>query len=81
MKKIIMMLVTMSMILSLVACGNSKETSGNEIVTEESTVKESEEVNGGVNNAADTTSVIPSAPLSCCLVSSAFWPFRHRDCS
>lgn len=56
MKKIIMMLVTMSMILSLVACGNSKETSGNEIVTEESTVKESEEVNGGVNNAADTTS-------------------------
>lgn len=31
MKKIIMMLVTMSMILSLVACGNSKETSSNEI--------------------------------------------------
>lgn len=56
MKKIIMMLVTMSMILSLVACGNSKETSSNEIVTEESTVKESEEVNGGENNAADTTS-------------------------
>lgn len=56
MKKIIMMLVTMSMILSLVACGNSKETSGNEIVTEESTVMESEEVNGGENNAADTTS-------------------------
>lgn len=56
MKKIIMMLVTMSMILSLVACGNSKETSSNEIVTEESTVKESEVVNGGENNAADTTS-------------------------
>lgn len=56
MKKIIMMLVTMSMILSLVACGNSKETSSNEIVTEESTVKESEAVNGGENNAADTTS-------------------------
>lgn len=63
MKKIIMMLVTMSMILSLVACGNSKETSSNEIVTtssssvtEESTVKESEEVNSGENNVADTTS-------------------------
>ena len=49
MKKIIMMLVTMSMILSLVACGNSKETgssetaeTGSSVVTEESTVKESE---------------------------------------
>lgn len=63
MKKIIMMLVTMSMILSLMACGNSKETSGNEIgttnsssVTEESTVEESKGVSGGEYNAADTTS-------------------------
>ncbi len=63
MKKIIMMLVTMSMILSLMACGNSKETSGNEIgttnsssVTEESTVEESKGVSSGEYNAADTTS-------------------------
>lgn len=63
MKKIIMMLVTMSMILSLMACGNSKETSGNEIgttnsssVTEESTVEESKGVSGGEYNTADTTS-------------------------
>ena len=32
MKKIIMMLVTMSMILSFVACGNSKETGNSETV-------------------------------------------------
>lgn len=63
MKKIIMMLVTMSIILSLVACGNSKETSGNEkgttnssSVTEESTVEESKGVSSGENNATDTTS-------------------------
>lgn len=63
MKKIIMMLVTMSMILSLTACGNSKETSGNEkgttnssSITEESTVEESKEISGGENNDAGTTS-------------------------
>lgn len=63
MKKIIMMLVTMSMILSLVACGNSKETgssetaeTGSSVVAEESTVKESETVNSGENNVADNTS-------------------------
>ena len=63
MKKIIMMLVIMSMILSLVACGNSKETgssetaeTGSSVVAEESTVKESETVNSGENNVADNTS-------------------------
>lgn len=66
MKKIIMMLVTMSMILSLVACGNSKETGSNEtaatdssVVVEESTNKESETVNSGENNVADDTSESP----------------------
>ncbi|MGN0495360.1 MAG: hypothetical protein ACI4GW_03975 [Lachnospiraceae bacterium] len=50
MKKIIMMLVTMSMILSFVACGNSKETGNSETVatdssavSEETIAKESEE--------------------------------------
>lgn len=63
MKKIIMMLVTMSMILSLAACGNSKETGSSEtaatdssVVVEESTDKESETVNSGENNVADNTS-------------------------
>lgn len=63
MKKIMMMLVTMSMILSLVACGNGKETgssataeTGNSVVTEEATVKESETVNSGENNVADNKS-------------------------
>ena len=66
MKKIIMMLVTMSMILSLVACGNSKETGSDEtattdssVVVEESTNKESETVNSGENNVADDTSEGP----------------------
>ena len=41
MKKIIMMLVTMSMILSFVACGNSKETGNSETVaTDSSAVSE-----------------------------------------
>lgn len=53
MKKIIMMLATISLILSMVACGNSKETDGNEmLVTDDSTSiketmeKESYETNG-----------------------------------
>lgn len=63
MKKIIMMLVTMSMILSLVACSNSKETGSSEtaatdssVVVEESTNKESETVNSGENNVPDDKS-------------------------
>lgn len=63
MKKIIMMLVTMSMILSLAACGNGKETgssetaeTGSSVVTEESTVKESETVSTDENNVADNKS-------------------------
>ena len=41
MKKIIMMLVTISMILSFVACGNSKETGNSETVaTDSSAVSE-----------------------------------------
>lgn len=66
MKKIIMMLVTMSMILSLVACGNSKETGSDEtaatdssVVVEESTNKESETINSGDNNVAEDTSESP----------------------
>ena len=60
MKKIIMILVTMSMILSLVACGNSKETGGSETdiennstVANESTEKVSEQESE--NNATDTS--------------------------
>lgn len=63
MKKIMMMLVTMSIILSLVACGNGKETGSSETaatsssaVGEESATKESEEINSSENNATDTTS-------------------------
>ena len=63
MKKIMMILVTMSMILALGACGNSKETGSSEIaatsdsvVPEESIVKASEEVSGGENNAVDMAS-------------------------
>lgn len=60
MKKIIMILVTMSMILSLVACGNSKETGSSETdiennstVANESTEKVSEQESE--NNATDTS--------------------------
>lgn len=60
MKKIIMMLVTMSMILSLVACGNSKETGSSETdiennstVANESTEKVSEQEIE--NNSTDTS--------------------------
>lgn len=60
MKKIIMILVTMSMILSLVACGNSKETGSSETdiennstVANESTEKVSEQESE--NNAMDTS--------------------------
>lgn len=60
MKKIIMILVTMSMILSLVACGNSKETGSSETdiennstVANESTEKVSEQEIE--NNATDTS--------------------------
>lgn len=60
MKKIIMILFTMSMILSLVACGNSKETGSSETdiennstVANESTEKVSEQESE--NNATDTS--------------------------
>lgn len=60
MKKIIMILVTMSMILSLVACGNSKETGSSETdiennstVANELTEKVSEQESE--NNATDTS--------------------------
>lgn len=63
MKKIIMMLVTLSMILSLVACGNSKETgssntevSSGSAVIEEPSENELDEVNSSENNAIDNTS-------------------------
>ena len=62
MKKIIMMLVTMSMILSLVACGNSKETGSSETdiennstVANESTEKVSEqEIENNSTNTSDS---------------------------
>lgn len=63
MKKMITMLVAMSMILFLTACGDSKETGSSEsaamsssAVTEDSTVKKSEGINSDENSVIDTTS-------------------------